>query len=137
MLIMDRNDPTLPVAGTVMVLRYVFKVCEALRSFDSDATKTLVSQRKPELVPKKISRKRPGTHAHQRNTLREMTRLVRQSTVGDTAAPRLGRDGRDGCRMPEAEWMKPVEGSYLQAGQSISTIVTSRRDVSCSKTATR
>ena len=99
--------------------------------------KTLASQRKPELVPKKISRKRPGTHAHQTNTLREMTRLLRQSTVGSTAAPRLGRDGRDGCRMPEAEWMKPVEASYLQAGHSISTIVSSPRDVSCSKTATR
>ena len=99
--------------------------------------KTLASQQKPELVAKKISRKRPGTRAHQTNTLREMTRLVRQSTAGGTAAPRLGRDGRDGCRMPEAEWMKPVEASYLQAGQSISTIVSSPRDVSCSKTATR
>ena len=106
---------------------YVWAV-KAVQSCHSDATKTLAPQRKPELVPKKISHKRPGMHAHQTNTLREMTRLVRQPTVDSTAVPRLARDGRDGCRMREAEWMKPAKESYLQAEQSISTVVSSARD---------
>ena len=67
-------------------------------------------------------------HAHQMNTLREMTRLVRQPTADSTAVPRPGCDGRDGCRMREAEWMKPAIESYLQAEQSISTVVSSHRD---------
>ena len=117
--------------------RYVCAL-EALQSCDSDATKKNTSvSTEAGIGAKENFSPKPGTHAHQTNTLREMTQLVRQPTVGGTSAPRLGHDGRDGCRMRDAEWMKPAEASYLQAGQSISTIVSSPRDVSRSKIATR
>ena len=78
---------------------------------------TLASQWKPGSVPKQTSHKRLCTHTHQTNTSHGMTRLVRQPTVDDTAAPRLGCDGRDRCCMFEAERMKP-EASHVQAGRS-------------------
>ena len=102
--------------------------------------RTLASQCKPGSVRKQASHKRLSTHTHQTNTSRGITRLVRQPTVDDTAAPRLGCDGRDRCCMFEAERMKS-EASHEQAGQSpgqgISTVISSPMDVSCSKTATR
>ena len=102
--------------------------------------RTLASQWKPGSVPKQTSHKRLSTHTHQTNTSRGMTRLVRQPTVDNTAAPRLRCDGRDRCCIFEAERMKP-EASHVQAGRSaeqgISTVITSPKDVSCSKTATR
>ena len=62
------------------------------------------------------------------------------SVSDDTAAPRLGCDGRDRSCMFEAERMKQ-EASHVQAGriagQGISTVFSSPMDVSCSKTATR
>ena len=102
--------------------------------------RTLASQWKPGSVPKQTSHKRLSTHTHQTNTSRGIARLVRQPTVDDTAAPRLGCDGRDRCCMLESEWMKP-EASRVQAGlsvgQGISTVISSPKDVSCSKIATR
>ena len=97
----------------------------------------LASQQKPGLVPMSTSHKRLSTYAHQMHTSCELTRLVRQPTVDDTAAPRLGCGGSDGCRMFETEWMKAAEASHLQVGQSISTVISSPRDVRYSKTATR
>ena len=102
--------------------------------------RTLASQCKPGSVPKQTSHKRLSTHTHQTDTSRGMTRLVRQTTVDDTAAPRLGCDGRDRCCIFEVERMKP-EANHVQAGlsvgQGISTVNSSPKDVSCSKTATR
>ena len=98
--------------------------------------RTLASQWKPGSVPKQTSHKRLSTHTHQTNTSRGMTRLVRQPTVDDTAVPRLGCDGTDRCCMFEAERRKP-EASHVQAGRSAAQGISSPKDVSCSKTATR
>ena len=102
--------------------------------------RTLACQWKPGSVPKQTFHKRLSTHTHQKKTSRGMTRLVRQPTVDDTAAPRLGCDGRGRCCMFEAEGMKP-EASHVQARRSaeqgISTVISNPKDVSCSNTATR
>ena len=102
--------------------------------------RSLASQWKPGSVPKQTSHKRLSTHTHQTDMSRGMTRLVRQPTVDDTAAPRLGCDSRDRCCIFEAERMKP-EANHVQPGRSarqgISTVISSPKDVSCSKAATR
>ena len=102
--------------------------------------RTLASQWKPGSVTKQTSHERLSTHTHETNTSRWMTRLVRQPTVDDTAAPRLGCDGRDRCCVFEAEQMKP-EASHVRAGRraghGISTVISNPMDVSCSKTASR
>ena len=102
--------------------------------------RTLASQWKPGSVPKQTSHKRLITHTHQTKMSRGMSRLVWQPTVDDTTAPRLSCDGRDRCCMFEADRMKPA-ASHVQAGRSagqgISTVISSPKDVSCSKTATR